>query len=73
MAIAQRNLHTAGHVEDAAQVVHVLHHVGPVPLQELADEPELAGWPPERVEQAIVSAWSHALIFIDNRDLLIAL
>jgi hypothetical protein len=73
MAIAQRKLQTAGYMEDAVHVVRVLHHVGPLPLRELADEPELADWPPERVEQAIVSAWSCALIFIDSGDLLVAL
>ena len=73
MSIAQRKLPTVGHAEDAAHVARVLHRVGPVPLQELADEPALAGWPPERVEQAIVAAWSNALVFIDSTDHLVAL
>jgi len=73
MAIAQRKLQTAGQTEDAVHVVRVLHHVGPLPLRELSEEPELADWPAERIEQAIVSAWSRALIFIDSGDLLVAL
>jgi hypothetical protein len=60
-------------MEDVAHVVRVLHHAGPLPLRELADDPELADWPSERIEHAVVSAWSRALIFVDTRDLLVAL
>ncbi|MBW8749950.1 MAG: hypothetical protein JF565_00800 [Propionibacteriales bacterium] len=73
MAMAQRKLHSGSEAEDVARVLRVLHRSGPLPLGELADEPELADWPSERVEHALVSAWSHALIFIDTRDLLVAL
>jgi hypothetical protein len=72
MAQAQWNLKT-GAAEDVAQVLHVLHHAGPVPLSELGDDPELAEWSSERIEHALVSAWSRALIFIDSGDMLVAL
>ena len=73
MAVAQRKLHPGGEAEDVARVLRVLHRSGPLPLGELADEPDLADWSSERIEQALVSAWSRALIFIDTRDLLVAL
>ncbi|MGY2874745.1 hypothetical protein ACVW00_001935 [Marmoricola sp. URHA0025 HA25] len=62
-----------GDAEDVTRVLSVLHHAGPLPLRELADEPELAEWTHERIEHAVVSAWSRALIFVDTRDLLVAL
>ena len=64
---------TGADVEDVARVVRVLHRVGPLPLRELADDPALADWPHERIEHAVVAAWSRALIFVDTRDLLVAL
>lgn len=74
MAEAQRHPRaTTDRSEDVARVVRVLHHSGPVPLRELADDPELADWTHERIEHAVVSAWSSALIFVDSRDLLVAL
>jgi hypothetical protein len=73
MAMAQRKVHPGREAEDVARVVRVLHRSGPLPLGSLADEPELADWPSERVEHALVSAWSRALIFIDSGDLLVAL
>ena len=74
MAEAQRNPRAISpDTEDVAHVLRVLHEVGPLPLRELADDPELADWPPERIEHAVVSAWSRALVFVDTRDLVIAL
>ena len=74
MAEAQRHPRaTADGTEDVACVVRVLHHAGPIPLRELAEDPELADWTRERIEHAVVSAWSRALIFVDTRDLLVAL
>lgn len=58
---------------DVARVVRVLHQSGPLPLRDLTREPDLANWPAHRIEHAIVSAWSRKLIFIDNRDLLVAI
>jgi hypothetical protein len=34
---------------------------------------DLAGWTRQRVEHAVVTAWSRNLIFVDTRDLLVAL
>jgi hypothetical protein len=74
MAEAQRHPRaTTDREEDVASVVRVLHHAGPIPLRELAEDPELADWTRERIEHAVVSAWSRALIFVDTRDLLVAL
>jgi hypothetical protein len=74
MVEAQRHPRAAtGGTEDVACVVRVLHHAGPIPLRELADDPELADWSRDRIEHAVVSAWSSALIFVDTRDLLVAL
>lgn len=73
MAFAHRNPRVISADPDVARVLHVLHHAGPLPLRDLADDPELADWPPERIEHAVVSAWSRALIFVDTRDLLVAL
>lgn len=58
---------------DVACILRVLHRVGPLQLQDLVGQPELAGWSPQRMERAVVSAWSRTLIFIDNRDLLVAI
>lgn len=74
MAEAQRNPRVAREdTEDVAHVLRVLHHAGPLPLSELADDPALASWTHERIEHAVVSAWSRALIFVDTRDLLVPL
>jgi hypothetical protein len=74
MAQAQRNPTVLqGDAEDVAHVLRVLHRAGPLPLRELTDDPDLADWPPERVEQAVVSAWSRALIFVDAHDLIVPL
>jgi len=58
---------------DATRVVRALHRSGPTALGELRGQPELKGWPAERVRQAVVAAWSANLIFIDTRDQLVAL
>jgi hypothetical protein len=56
-----------------ALVVRALHQSGPLQLDELADEPDLSGWPAHRIEHAIVAAWARNLISFDPRDLLVAL
>ena len=58
---------------DVRQVVGVLHRTGPLPMSELNRTPDLAGWTRLRVEHAVVTAWSRNLIFVDTRDLLVAL
>jgi hypothetical protein len=58
---------------DVTPVVRALHRWGPQSLPDLVRDPEVAGWPAERVEHAIVVAWSLNLIFIDTGDLLVAL
>jgi hypothetical protein len=73
MVEAQRHPQEAWGETDVTHIVRLLHHGGPLPLGELADDPTVAEWPAERVEQAIVSAWSRGLIFIDTRDLIVAL
>jgi hypothetical protein len=73
MTEAQRSLPSPWEETDVARVVRVLRRAGPLRLPELADEPDLDAWPPQRVEHAIVGAWSRNLIFIDNRDLLVAI
>jgi hypothetical protein len=42
-------------------------------MPELVRDPEFTDWPAQRLEHAVVSAWSLNLIFIDTRDLLVAL
>jgi hypothetical protein len=42
-------------------------------MPELVRDPEFTDWPAQRVEHAVVSAWSLNLIFIDTRDLIVAL
>jgi hypothetical protein len=58
---------------DVTNVVRALHRWGPQSLRELVGDPEFANWPAQRLEHAVVSAWSLNLIFIDARDLLVAL
>lgn len=58
---------------DVTQVVRALHRSGPLPLAELNHTTDLDGWSRQRVEHAVVSAWSRNLIFVDAQDLLVAL
>lgn len=58
---------------DVARVVRALHQSGPLQLSDLSREPDLLGWPAQRIEHAVVSAWSRNLISFDSRDLLVAL
>jgi hypothetical protein len=74
MGQAQRDLPRSSEEEtDVAQVVHALRRFGPRPLDELLDDPYLEGWSTQRLEGAVVSAWSRNLISIDAGDLLVAL
>jgi hypothetical protein len=59
--------------EDADVLVDVLHRVGRCSLQSLLGQPELAGWSPGRLEQAVARAWSGGLVFVDRNDDLVAL
>jgi len=70
---AQRNHQTTWVDTDVTRVVRVLHHAGPLPLRDLAEDPELETWPSERIEHAIVTAWSQGLIYVDTRDQFVAL
>jgi hypothetical protein len=74
MATANGHLQV-GHWEetDMAHVVGVLHRSGPLSFRDLRLLPEIGGWSRQRVEHAVVSAWSANLIFIDTHDLLVAL
>jgi hypothetical protein len=58
---------------DAARVVRVLRLAGPLTLTGLARHPALSGWPRDRLENAVVSAWASTQIFVDTRDLLVAI
>jgi hypothetical protein len=73
MTELQRSLFDPSEEADVARIVHTLHRVGPLPLRDLHREPELVCWTSQRVERAVVSAWSRNLIFIDARDLLVAI
>jgi hypothetical protein len=77
MSGAQRSLPWSGDWSgddvDVARLMHVLEKLGPLPMGDLAAELDHAGWPAARVEHAIVSAWSRALIFIDRGDRLVAI
>jgi hypothetical protein len=73
MVDAQHHVSGPWEQTDVARVVRALRRSGPRPLGDLARDPDLADWPPERVEDAVVGAWSHNLISIDPRDLLVAL
>ncbi|HEY0903082.1 MAG TPA: hypothetical protein VGE14_04260 [Marmoricola sp.] len=68
-------LHGQGPWEDGDvdRVVRLLRDCGPLPLDALGQESALADWPAQRVQQAVVSAWSHNLIYVDASDLLVAL
>jgi hypothetical protein len=58
---------------DADVVIDLLHRVGRCPLRSLGAHPELDGWSPVRLEQAVVHAWNGGLVFIDRNDDLVAL
>ena len=58
---------------DADVVVDVLHRIGRCPLQGLGAQPELVGWTPVRLQQAVARAWNGGLVFIDPDDDLVAL
>jgi hypothetical protein len=58
---------------DAAQVTRTLRRVGPLHLDELAQEPDLLEWSTGRIERAVTTAWARNMIFVDPRDLLVAL
>jgi len=73
MTEAHRTLPGPWEDTDVARIVRALHRSGPLPLQDLTREPELVSWSAQRIEHAVVSAWSRNLIFIDRRDHLIAL
>ena len=73
MADAERVLLRPRDEADVACVLRVLHRAGPLPLRDLVGQPDLVGWSAQRLEHAVVSAWSRTLIFVDNRDLLVAI
>jgi hypothetical protein len=73
MGQAQRDLPRSWEETDVAQVLQALRRFGPRPLDELLDDPHLEGWSLQRLEGAVVSAWSRNLISIDAGDLLVAL
>jgi hypothetical protein len=74
MGRAKRDVRRGAWAEtDVARVVSVLRRSGPQDLRALVDDPALAPWPPQRVEDAVVSAWSRNLISVDPGDLLVAL
>lgn len=56
---------------DLLRVVGTLRRSGPLGLDDLFDE--LAAWPVQRIERAVVAAWGENLISIDLRDQLVAL
>ena len=58
---------------DAADLTRALRRGGPLHLDELRQQPDLDDWSVARLEGAVVSAWSHNLIFIDARDYLVAI
>lgn len=73
MSEAERNRSGPREDTDVTEVVDVLHRAGPLPIRDLAAEPDLADWSSERLEHAVVSAWSDTLIYVDQRDHLVAL
>jgi hypothetical protein len=73
MTEAHRTLPGPWEDADVARIIRALRRSGPLLLRDLTREPELVGWPAQRIEHAVVSAWSRNLIFIDQRDLLVAL
>jgi hypothetical protein len=73
MPEAQPTLPRRRDAADVARVVRVLRLTGPLTLTGLAHQPDLSAWSRDRLESAVVSAWSGAQIFIDTRDLLVAI
>ena len=60
-------------VTDRDVVVDILRRTGPRSLRSLRSEGHLSRWPAERVEGAVVQAWSDDRLSIDVEDPLIAL
>ena len=58
---------------DADVLVTVLRRVGRCSVRELLMQPELTGWTSDRLQEAVVSAWSGGSVFIDRNDDLVAL
>jgi hypothetical protein len=58
---------------DADLVVYVLDRCGPRSLGELGDHPALTGWSRERLEEAVVQAWTGNQLNFDFEDHLVAL
>lgn len=58
---------------DVATVVRALKERGPTAIPDLCRDPRTRDWSRERIEAAIVAAWSRNLIFVDCRDNLVAL
>jgi hypothetical protein len=58
---------------DARQVARSLRRTGPLQMEDLRAQPELRGWSSDRVEKAVVAAWSADRITIDAGDRLVAL
>jgi hypothetical protein len=73
MSQAQRDLPRAWAEADVAHVLGVLRRTGPRLLTELMDDEEFDGWPSQRLEGAVVSAWSRNVISITAGDLIVAL
>jgi hypothetical protein len=73
MTEAPRSILCTREDADVASVVGTLRRHGPLGLDQLYDDPELAELPAERVDQALVAAWEQTLIFIDPRDRVVAL
>jgi hypothetical protein len=73
MSEAHRTLPGPWEEGDVARIVNALRRSGPLPIRDLPREPEFAGWAIQRIEHAVISAWSRNLIFIDQGDQLVAL
>lgn len=73
MSQAQRDLPRAWAEADVAHVLGVLRHAGPRLLTELMDDDAFNGWSSQRLEDAVVSAWSRNVISITPGDLVVAL
>lgn len=73
MTERHRTLPGAWEDTDVACVVGTLHQVGPLGFRDLHHEPNLVDWSEQRLEHAVVSAWSRNLISIDSHDLFLAL
>jgi hypothetical protein len=73
MSQVQRSLPGAWDQSDVDRVVCTLREAGPMRWSDLLGHPDLAGWRPDRLNDAVVVAWADDLISIDPRDLLVAL